>query len=46
MEQLIGKIEAIIEKQILAFEEKPFATGIKFLVFLWVFKFLYREIKK
>lgn len=46
MDQLISKIEAIIEKQISNFEEKPFATGIKFLIFLWVFKFVYREIKR
>ena len=46
MDQLIAKLEGIIEKQIIAFEEKPLATSIKLLVFLWVFKYIYREIKR
>ena len=45
MEQLINKIEAIIEKQIADFEAKPLATSIKLLVFLWVFKYIYREVR-
>lgn len=46
MDKLIEKIEAIIEKQLALFDEKPIATSIKFLVVLWILKYVYREIKK
>lgn len=46
MEQLISKVEQILEKQLADFESKPISTSIKFLVILWILKFIYREIKR
>lgn len=46
MEQLISKVEAILEKQIALFEAKPISTSIKFLIFLWIFKYIYREVRR
>ena len=46
MEKLNDKIEQFVEKQIAAFEESPIATSLKILIVLWVFKQIYRELRK
>ena len=46
MEKLTGKIEAFVEKQITDFEERPIATSLKILIVLWIFRQIYREMRK
>ena len=46
MEKLLERIEQIIEGQLAAFENEPIKTSIKFLIYYYIAKFIYKEIKK
>lgn len=45
MEKILEKIESMLENQFTAFEEKPIKTSIKFLIFYWLAKTVYKEIR-
>lgn len=46
MEKILDKIEGLIEKQFTSFETSPIKTSIKFLIFYWIAKTIYKEIKE
>jgi len=46
MEQLIAKLEQLIDRQINQFEEHPVTTSLKMLFFYWVFKRLFLAAKR
>lgn len=46
MEKILERIEQVVEKQIEEFEANPVRTGIKLLIFYWIFKQVWREIKR
>lgn len=46
MDRIIEKLEAVVEKQIAEFESNPVKTSIKFLIFVWILKTLWKHIKQ
>lgn len=45
MDQILTKIEAVIEKFIADLEREPVKTSIKLLILYWIVKTVYRDIK-
>jgi hypothetical protein len=46
MDKILDKIEAVIEKQIAELEANPIKTSIRLFIFYYIFKSIWREIKK
>lgn len=46
MEKILEKIETMLENQFTSFEEKPIKTSIKFLIFYWIAKTIYKEVRE
>jgi len=46
MEKLLEKIETLVEKQIADFEKNPISTSFRLFIFYWIFKNIWKEIKK
>ncbi len=45
MEKIIAKMESLIEKMIEEFKTHPFKTAIIALIFYWLVKTVYKEVK-
>lgn len=46
MDKLLEKLEALIEKQIGELEKNPIRTSIRLFIWYWVFKTIWREVKR
>jgi hypothetical protein len=46
MERILEKVEALVEKQIADFEKNPISTSVRLFIFYWIFKQVWKEIKR